>query len=689
MKFIICAAIFSYTGVSASADVRPIDEISVATSEQRFDDRLNAINIMTRDQIIQAPALRTDDVLGQLPGVGLFRRTSSRVAHPTTQGISVRNIGPNAAGRTLVLLDGIPLNDPFGGWVAWSRVPRAQLDRIEILKGGSAGSWGNAALGGVISLTSREDTTGFELEGSGGNRNSYNLAGDGAVAMGNIVLNGGGSYFTSDGYYNLRRQDRGAVDRPLDLESQTARLGVTLDLADDLFMNIRGDYFREDRGNGTPVARNETRMFQGAVQLGTRRPPDQVNWRLSTYMQDGKFENVFASVAEDRNSENPALDQFNVPSRAFGSSGTIKFPVAENSLVETGIDLRLLKGETNERFFFSDGDFLRERSAGGSQDFVGAFAAWHWTPNNRLKVSATSRIDYWQNRQGQRKETERADGTILSQQDFADRDGVNTNFSLAGSYQVASNLAARLSGYTAFRVPTINELYRPFRVRNDITEANPDLKNESLKGIEAGLNWQGHEKTKLDLSLFYNRLDNAVSNVTLTTDAGFYAPLGVFVPSGGSLSQRQNIDRVNIYGVEIAASTRVLPELALDIGYLYTHSRIGSGVSQTMLAGNQLAQVPVHEVSAGLTWNPVPEATVTLRSRYGSGQFDDDQNSQKLGRFYQADMAVSYRLSDSVEIFAAAENLFNETNISGISGNLETLGTPRLIYGGLRLKFSP
>ena len=127
-----------------------------------------------REDIKQSPALVADDVLRQIPTFSLFRRTSSLASHPTAQGVSLRGIGPSGVSRTLVLVDGVPINDPFGGWVYWSRMPLESAERIEVVDGSTSSLYGNYAMGGVINFITEpagaEDT--FEMKAQYGSRNT-------------------------------------------------------------------------------------------------------------------------------------------------------------------------------------------------------------------------------------------------------------------------------------------------------------------------------------------------------------------------------------------------------------------------------------------------------------------------------------------------------------------------------------
>ena len=115
-----------------------------------------SVTVVDRTQLDSSPAVTADDVLRQVPSFSLFRRTSSLSSHPTAQGVSLRGIGPSGVSRTLVLLDGVPFNDPFGGWVYWTRVPMIGVNRIEIVEDTSSSLYGNYAMGGVINIVSEE-----------------------------------------------------------------------------------------------------------------------------------------------------------------------------------------------------------------------------------------------------------------------------------------------------------------------------------------------------------------------------------------------------------------------------------------------------------------------------------------------------------------------------------------------------
>ena len=132
--------------------------VTATRSEQLITDVPASVNIVSNEQIERSPAVVADDVLRQVPTFSLFRRTSSIAANPTAQGVSLRGIGPSGVSRTLVLLDDVPFNDPFGGWVYWTRVPMMNAERIEIIDGATSSLYGNYAMGGVINIVTNRPT---------------------------------------------------------------------------------------------------------------------------------------------------------------------------------------------------------------------------------------------------------------------------------------------------------------------------------------------------------------------------------------------------------------------------------------------------------------------------------------------------------------------------------------------------
>src|SRR5207245_8593638 len=189
------------------------DEVTVAAARvpERLAETPASVVVLGPTSLELTPALAVDDALRQVPGFTLFRRSGSRTANPTSQGASLRGVGGSGASRALVLDDGIPLNDPFGGWIFWGRVPRASLERIEVLRGGASDVYGSGAMSGVVQFIRRKEDIAVDLEG--GSERTASASVFVPVTSGEWSGSVAGDFFTTAGYTVVPPDQRGTVDR--------------------------------------------------------------------------------------------------------------------------------------------------------------------------------------------------------------------------------------------------------------------------------------------------------------------------------------------------------------------------------------------------------------------------------------------------------------------------------------------
>src|SRR5574337_1955578 len=493
--------------------------VSASRVEQRLRDVPANVTVITREDIEQSPARTVDDLLRQVPGFSLFRRSSSMVTHPTAQGVSLRGIGPSGVSRTLVLLDGVPLNDPFGGWVYWSKVPLESVERIEVTRGGGSGVYGNYAMGGVINIiTRRPEARVAQAKLDLGTLNTVDADLLASHVTGPWGVSLEGNFFRTDGYKVVREDQRGKIDIDVESEHETfnGRVEYTSSMASSVF--LAGSFFHEDRGNGTPLQNNSTET--GFVATGGRlKTADGSDWQLTLFSHLQTFDSTFSSAAPDRNSEIPSLNQFDVPSTDAGANLQWSKRIFQFHLLTAGTDLRWIDGETNEDFTFSQtlGDFTRRRKAGGEQFLAGAYLQDIFTPAPGWQVTIAGRFDSWQSFNASRVERDKQTGAITRNNQFDNRDEFAFSPKVALLYHATDQLSLRSSFYKGFRAPTINELFRPVRVRNDITEANPDLDPERLIGGEVGFDYAIVSNLLGRLTAFWNEVKDPIVNVTKGT----------------------------------------------------------------------------------------------------------------------------------------------------------------------------
>ena len=651
------------------------DEIVVTASrvEQRAGEIPAHVTVLDREDVERSPARTLDDVLRQVPGFSLFRRSGSVVAHPTAQGVSLRGIGPSGGSRTLVLVDGVPLNDPFGGWVAWSRVPLASVDRVEVVRGGGANLWGSSALGGVIQvLTASPEERGLRAVAEVGNRGTLS----GAVVAGHrtdrLGVSVSASAFDTDGYEVVRRDQRGEIDIPASSENRVLSGKLEVPGARSL-VTVSANLFTEDRGNGTPLTENGTDA--GSVAASAAFQTGNGDWRFSAFSRRQTFRSTFSAQAPDRSFELPSLDQFDVSADETGAGVQWSRRVSERHLWTAGADAREVRGENREDFRFVEGRFTARRAAGGEQRLSGIWLQEIFTPSPAWQVTAGGRLDLWQSFGGFRRERSLETGEPLREETFAGRESLAFHPRLGVLYRESERLAVRSSVYRAFRAPTLNEQLRPFRVRNDITEANATLRPERLLGGEAGLDLRGGSAS-LGITGFWNRVEDSIANVTVGTGPGTVSPCG-FVPAGGVCRQRRNLGASRVRGVEVEARHRPLPFLEVTASYLWSDARI---------EGRRLAQVPEHQAVLKIGHDRPGRIGAALQGRYVGSQFEDDLNTLALDSFFVLDLSLSREIRPGWEVFLGAENLLGETyEVGKTAEGLVTVGAPALARLGLRV----
>src|SRR5215469_3284556 len=238
--------------------VTEVVTVSAARTGVPLSDTPGSTILFSAADVIATPALRIDDVLRQVPGFSLFRRSGSRTANASAQGVSLRGLGGSASSRALVLADGIPLLDPFGAWVYWGRVPRAAISSIEVVRGGASNLYGSSALGGVVQvITKQPEAPAFAVDGSLGNELTPELSAWTGSRVGQWDYSLATEMFRTDGFILVPGSVRGSVDTPANSEDATVYARVGHQLGDNGRVFLRGNFYVESRNNGTQLQVNE------------------------------------------------------------------------------------------------------------------------------------------------------------------------------------------------------------------------------------------------------------------------------------------------------------------------------------------------------------------------------------------------------------------------------------------------
>ena len=664
-------ALWLLLGASAFASEAELLPASVVLADRRMGTGVMAE--WSREEILEASPRSIDEMLATEPAFSLYRRQSAIFGNPTSAGVSLRNTGATAASRSLVLLDGIPQNDPLGAWVNWARYDALTLDSARIVSSAPALLWGNQAPAGVIQLNGSSP---FEerhsLRVAGGSHGS--IGASTAHAMSNedrtLAVSFAAFGFHTDGFYALDETQRGAVDRRLETEFFGAEIKFAWLLAPGVTLEPKFSHYYEHRSNGTELSENSTDAFDFSLRLTS--DDAAVSWQAVAWHQRREFESVFTSVTDDRSSESIALNQFDVPGLGTGAAWSAAWGDEEAWSFQSGADFRWLSGETNE-----DVGTFRRREAGGEQWLAGVFvgSAWRLSETNRININA--RADQWTIDEGRRIETSLASGALLREERYEDRDGVEPSASLEWIHEMPRDVESRVALGSGFRLPTLNELYRPFRVRDDIVEANADLDPERFLNAEAGLDWKANDEWKLGAAVFHHWISDAVANVPETPTP----------PSGGTKSTRDNVNEARVAGLEASAEWLPHESVTLAVRGLWSKTEFVSSPEQPLLEGKPFPQSPDLRVIADAEWRALEGVSLFGGVEYGASQFDDALATRVIPDYTSVRLGVMRKIGNAT-LQVRIENLFDEEIVTGLSSNgLRTLAAPRSLWVSLEWDF--
>jgi outer membrane receptor protein involved in Fe transport len=611
----------------------------------------SSVTSLDRSTIVETPALRLDDQLRAVPGFSLFRRTTSAVANPTTQGVTLRGMSASGASRTLVIADDVPLNDPFGAWVYWNRVPMAALQRVDVVRGASGDIHGNDALGGVIQLTTRT-SQGGEAWLEAGNLGNVRGSFYGALARRSWMAGAAAESSTTDGFVVTAPEARGPIDIKAN-DQATSAMGWVGGSSGTVQARARGGYFTDDRNNGTPAQINATvtRWVSGSAHgfaLGGL-------WEARGDFMSNDYRQTFSAVTTvngvARAGERLTALQWVGATAGGGGADWIRQGRRGDAMVS--FSERIAHADLDEASISIAGVQSAITRTPATQHNTGIVVHGQLALSSRVSLTAGARSEWWglTNPGGL--------GDVQNRFFFEPRVGATID---AGGGQTL-----RLSWLAGFRTPTINELFRSFRVGSTLTQANSALKPEKSWGPEAAYTITRHDWTAR--AIFYaTRLDNAIYNRTITA-----TPTAI-------TRQRDNAEARAI-GSELEFERRLTRVLTATTSWAFNNSTFTSGE----LDGRRVPQVPKAAGAVGLRAGGGPWSA-SLSVRVFGQQFDDDVNQFTLRAGSLTDARAAWRPSHRAEIFGAVENAFDSEIDTGKTP-IRTIGAPRQVRAGIIVRF--
>lgn len=624
-----------------------------------------ATTTIERETIIAAPSGRIEDVLRGVAGFQQFRRSDSRSSNPSAQGVTLRALGGNATSRALVLLDGVPLADPFFGYIPLSAIPPETLGTIRVTRGGGSGPFGAGALAGTIELESAEPGVVSPFLGSAAvnDRGETEASGVLTQSLGRGFAVASGRWDRGQGIFTTPDSQRVPATARAAFDSWNAALRTVAPLTETVEVQARIAAFRDARTLRFKGADSTSEGEEASIRFVGRGA-----WAFDAlaYVQARDFSNIVISSTRFT----PTLDQRRTPSTGIGGKFELRPPVLEGHDIRIGADYRRADGELQEEALNAvSGAITERRRAGGATSNLGIFVEDDWQIGP-LTVNGGLRADRSSITGGFYRAVAASTGAVVGEVVAPDRSDWSVSWRAGAQVYATRRLDLRAAAYTGLRLPTLNELYRPFVVFPVTTEANAALANERLRGFEVGLDWQPVNAIVVSLTAFDNKVENAIANITI----------------GPNLRRRANLPAIDARGIEANVAAK-FGEVSVEGALAWTDAQVEGEGASADLDGLRPAQTPEFAATLTLGWQPAPGWRVAGTLRHVSAQFEDDRETDRLAPATTIDAFLAAPLVGKLSLVLRGENLGNAEIVTRNQGGSIDLGVPRTLWIGLRYGF--
>ena len=679
--------------VTATRSGTPLDEIPLNTT------------VLTKEALEVAPDQTIDQILKNVPGV-ILNDTPYYQKDPTGQSINVRGLG-NA--RTLVLIDGVPANDAFYGTVQWNLVPMSSIDSVEFIRGGVSSLWGNYGMGGVINIKTKTPVNSQqEVSASYGAFGTGNVAASkDLIASENLQLRFSADYFNTDGYQNIATISPASPTSIKNGQGDAAshnsnvRMQGYFKATQDTSGFFRvGYHTMSDLSSGYAFASNimqETDVAGGTTTRLDDKSKVDVNFfyeNTGFNKQNGSTSAIAGTKGATAPYNYPYINaNYRDPYSTVGASAQYTQEVA--GLIDqyvVGVDARNIGGSNQTNNLGTNGSVTAVNYAKGQQTFYGLLGQIKARASSiPLETTLAARIDQW-NSQTPTSYNAGLSGTPIYQ-NVSNQSKTQLSPTLGLLYKVNKDWDLRSAAYQAFHAPGMNNTLRSYGSGNGYSFANPNLTPETMTGYEVGTDyrWKGGFA---QLTAFNNYIQNAIVSYKIGASQQALANslcATVGNPSGCSTNSSYYTNNQSLLsqGVEFQFHHDINSQWATDVNYAFTSTKL-TWTATTDPVGKQVAGVPQNILGGGISYYPVPQASLTATVRYVGSSWLDNSNTLPVASYAIVGLRANYEVTKNTTIYASAVNLFNRQYITFGTGSSNTAyiqGMPQAISVGARIIF--
>ena len=662
--------------------------------------------VITREQIQQMPETGIDQIINRIPGVWAPTIPTGQL-HPTGQPFGIRGFGSSTTINTLVMIDGVPINDPYFRTVDWSLIPKAAIDRIEVIRGGGATTlWGNMAMGGVINIITRQpDHTGAGIDANFGSYNTTNSEVWGSW-IANDKLKAGLSYghASSDGYNLTPAQYQNANTVPTASQADNVTFSMYYNPSETTKLFAKA-YYHQAYEDGLVWNLAHNRWSNYRLLLGaTQQLDDKSSLNFSGWAGGGIFGTTNVGSGSYNLNNVSATNQFVsqqelAPNNNQGGSAFYQADWSFLKDVKVGVDARRVDVVDYLSLYSSASAGASPFTARGEHRFEGVFAQgtlrFTGVP---LDITVGLRGDFFQAMQASLYSVN--PGTTNS---IADTSYSSFDPRLGVKYYATDELTLRGAIYRNFSAPGMNQMYRAFASGTSLTTTNPNLLPMTNFGQEIGADFKWKEFS-LSATWFNNNMDNFIDFVTVcNSNASCAAPYQSAVGLTGitTVNQYNNVGSATFQGYELIAGWEPLPNKLRLTGFFTSTSAYltSSAYPNLERTGVQLGQVPIWMAGAGVEYRPIPELTLTANLKSWPAYWTNTSHTTFADGASLIDIGASYTINKYADLYGTIQNLTNVQYLSTgytvgsfeggttSASSIPSLGMPLTAMVGVRARF--
>ncbi len=683
--------------VNATRSDTPLDQMPLNTT------------ILTKEVLESSPDQTIDQVLKNVPGVFL-NDVPYYQKDPTGQSINVRGLG---YGRTLVLIDGLPANDAFYGTVQWNLVPMSSIESVEFVRGGVSSLYGNYGMGGVINInTKTPKNSSQEVSASYGSFGTGNVAASKDLIVSDAMqMRFSADYFSSEGFQNYATISPGSPSNIKNgmgtdaVKNSNVRLQNYFKPTQDTNAFLRMGYSTmADLSNNYAIAPNLIQTADVAAGSTTKIDVDK-KAQVNVYYQNTNFYKQTANNLTAAPYKPYINANYTDPYSTVGASAqyTHDLKLAGIDQYILAVDARNISASNQTNNLASTGAVNSVNYAQGQQNFYGLLGQIK-SKAGAIPLEATlgARVDAWNSQTPTYSNTNYGTGNtgIPTYSSVPNQSKTQLSPSLGLLYNVSSDWDLRSAAYQAFHAPSMNNTLRSYgNSVSGYSLANPNLTPETMTGYEVGTDYRW-KSGFAQLTAFNNYITNAITSYKITSANWAFAnslctSSGISgcsqtstSPGYTNVSYYTNQQNLLSQGLELQYHHDINPHWGLDGGYSYTKTTLTWSATSDPI-NTQVGGVPRNMANAGLTYYPVPQASLTTTVRYVGNSWMAT-GSLPVPAYAVVGLKANYQVTPQAAVFASVVNLFNRQyvtfNIASQASSYQA-GMPQAITVGARILF--